>query len=89
MATKTLEATKLLEPAALLEQAKRLPVGARIELMNKIWSSLIKEGYEPEPTPEEEAEMERRWQDHLAHPEDAVPWETVKAEMEERFGIKL
>ncbi len=89
MATKTLEPAKPLEPAAILEQAKRLPVGARIELMNEIWSSLLKEGYEPEITPEEEAELERRWQDHLAHPEDAVPWETVKAEMEERFGIKL
>ena len=89
MATKTLEPTKLLEPAAILEQAKRLPVGTRIELMNEIWSSLVKEGYEPEITPEEEAELERRWQDHLAHPEDAVPWETVKAELEQKYGFKL
>ena len=82
-------ASTLLESATLLERVKRLTAAERIEVMNGIWTSLLQEGYEPKITPEEEAELERRWQDHLAHPEDALPWETVKAQLEERYGFKL
>lgn len=82
-------ASTLLESATLLERVKRLTAAERIEVMNGIWTSLLQEGYEPEITPEEEAELERRWQDHLVHPEDALPWKTVKAQLEERYGFKL
>ncbi|HYR59020.1 MAG TPA: addiction module protein [Chthoniobacteraceae bacterium] len=70
----------------LLEKAKQLPVAERVALMNEIWESLTAEGYEPDVTPEEAAELERRWQEHLAHPESAIPWEQVKAELEAKFG---
>lgn len=73
----------------LLEQVKRLPAAERIELMDEIQASLIAEGIAPDLSAEQEAELERRWQDHLAHPEDAIPWETVKANLAQKFGFKL
>ena len=57
--------------------------------MDEIQASLIAEGFAQDLSVEQEAELERRWQDHLAHPEDAIPWETVKANLTQKFGFKL
>lgn len=73
----------------LLEQVKRLPAAERIELMDEIHASLLAEGVDLEVAVAQEAELERRWQDHLAHPEDAIPWETAKANLASKFGFKL
>ena len=73
----------------LLEQVKRLPAAERIELMDEIQASLIAEGFAQDLSVEQEAELERRWQDHLAHPEDGIPWETAKANLTQKFGFKL
>ena len=73
----------------LLEQVKRLPAAERIELMDEIHVSLLAEGVDLEVAAAQEAELEARLADHIAHPEDVVPWETVKANLERKFGFKL
>jgi putative addiction module component (TIGR02574 family) len=56
-----------------------LPADKRADLAIALWESLSDpEREEALPvSPELAAELDRRWADHLAHPEAAVPWEQV------------
>jgi putative addiction module component (TIGR02574 family) len=45
-------------------------------------------GYDPDLTPEQAAELDRRLADFEANPHDGIPWEQVKAELDKRFGWK-
>ena len=75
--------------AQLLEQAKHLPVGERVRLWDGLWASLVDDGYIPELSPAQAAELDRRISDHKKNPDDVVPWEDVKADLEARHGWKL
>lgn len=65
--------------AALL----RLPAQDRIELAMALWESLSDEEREAELvlTPEQEAELDRRLEEHLANPGSAIPWEEVRRQL--------
>jgi len=70
----------------LLEQAKALPVSDRARLAQELWESLIESGYDPQITPEQRAELDRRLKDHRQNPNDVAPWDTVKANLEKKYG---
>ncbi len=70
----------------LLEAAKLLPQRERVELFNALWETLSKEGYYPEATAAQTAELQRRLEAHLRNPQDVVPWEQVKADAEDEYG---
>src|SRR6267378_6277407 len=53
----------------------------RIELAQRVWSNIIEGGYDPEPTAEQLAELERRMADFQKHPERGIPFEKVKAQL--------
>jgi putative addiction module component (TIGR02574 family) len=74
--------------ANLLEAAKALPLPERIELAEALWEDITKEGYEPPLTPAQEAELERRLEEHQKNPHTAIPWEQVKAELAQKYGRK-
>lgn len=62
----------------------RLSVPERIELIGLIWDSITDTAEEP-PIPDWHfRELERRREAADAHPGAAIPWETVKARLEDR-----
>jgi putative addiction module component (TIGR02574 family) len=65
--------------AALL----KLPAKDRIELAMALWDSLTDDGRGAELvlTPEQEAELDRRLEEHLATPGSAIPWEEVRRKL--------
>ena len=63
----------------LLEQAKKLDVDEQIELVEAIWDGIVSSGAVPALTDEQNAELDRRLADHLANPDDVVPWSEVRA----------
>ncbi len=69
----------------LLATAKALPLPERIELAEALWDSITQDGYEPPLTPAQEAEIDRRLDEHRRNPQSAIPWERVKAELEQRY----
>ena len=51
-----------------------------------LWESLFEAERvgELELTPEEAAELDRRWMDHVQRPQSAMPWDDVRRTLMER-----
>ena len=61
----------------------KLPAKDRIELAMALWDSLTDAEREAEfvLTAEQEAELDRRLEEHLANPTSAIPWEEVRRKL--------
>jgi putative addiction module component (TIGR02574 family) len=65
----------------VLNEVDSWPVEVRIQLVQEIWDRLADQGYEPELSAEQKAELDRRLAEDDAAPDDVVPWEEVKAQL--------
>ena len=72
--------------SSALSQLLKLPAGDRAELAMALWESLSTTEREQglDLTDEEAAELDRRWAEHLANPDSAVPWSEVRQKLLER-----
>jgi putative addiction module component (TIGR02574 family) len=57
----------------------RMSIDERLELVQAIWDSIAHSASRPPISDALRAELDRRLADHLANPQDVVPWEEVKA----------
>ena len=66
--------------SSALSQLLKLPAGDRAELAMALWESLseVERDGELALTDEQGAELDRRWAEHLANPDSAVPWSEVR-----------
>lgn len=67
----------------LVEASKSLSVEELMELFDALWE-IVDEHAAPdafELTPVQRTELDRRWEQHLRHPESAIPWEEAKARL--------
>ena len=58
----------------------------RIELAQRVWRNIQENGYDPDPTPEQMAELDRRLEEFEKHPERGIPAKQVFADIERRFA---
>ncbi len=63
----------------LLQQARALDIDEQIELVEAIWDGIVSRSAAPSLTEAQKTELDRRLADHLANPDDVVPWSEVKA----------
>lgn len=69
-----------------LTELLRLPAGERADLAMALWESLSDAERDAalELTPEQHAELERRWTEHQADPSSAIPWAEVRQRLRTR-----
>lgn len=63
----------------LLQQARGLDIDEQIELVEAIWDGIVSRDAAPSLTEAQNTELGRRLADHLANPDDVIPWSEVKA----------
>lgn len=66
-----------------LSQLLKLSADDRAELAMALWESLSDSEREKELalTDAQAAEIDRRWADHMANPESAIPWSEVRRKL--------
>ena len=69
-----------------VEQFRKLPVAEQHEAFEKIRE--IVHDFDPDLTPGQVAELDRRLADFEKNPHDGIPWEQVEADLNQRFGWK-
>ena len=69
----------------ILAAAKALPLDERIEVAEGLWEDIAGNGYDPDLTPEQIEELERRADRLCRNPQSGIPWEQVCAELPERL----
>jgi putative addiction module component (TIGR02574 family) len=70
----------------ILEQIRRLPPAEQYEVAEKIWEEFG--DFDDDLTPEQIAELDRRAERALAHPECCRPLDDLIADMEKRFRAR-
>ena len=70
-------------PSSPLAELLKLPASDRADLAMALWDSLtdVEREAELEMTDEQRAELDRRWAEHVANPDSAVPWADVRAKL--------
>jgi putative addiction module component (TIGR02574 family) len=70
-------------PSNNLAHLLKLPADERAEIAMALWESLTDQERESELelSSDQKAELDRRWDEHLANPESAVPWEEVRRKL--------
>ena len=70
-------------PSPPLSEIFKLPANERAELAMALWESLTEAERDAELvlSPEQEAELDRRWTEHLADPGSAIPWEDIRRKL--------
>jgi putative addiction module component (TIGR02574 family) len=69
--------------SSTLAQLLRLPPGDRAQLAMALWESLTDDERQTELalSPEQRAELDRRWADHEKRPDNAIPWSDVRRKL--------
>lgn len=65
---------------------KNLPLPERLELLDALWESIVEEGYEPPLTSAQADEIDHRLKAHQRNPHDVVDWQSIKTELDSKFG---
>ena len=70
-------------PSSPLSELLKLPAGDRAELAMALWDSLteVERDAELKLTAGQRVELDRRWAEHVANPESAIPWSDVRAKL--------
>jgi putative addiction module component (TIGR02574 family) len=70
----------------LLQQARLLDINEQIELVEAIWDGIVKSSAVPSLTEAQKTELDQRLEDHLAAPDNVVPWSEVKTAALAKIG---
>ena len=65
--------------AQLLSQARQLSVQDQLELAEALWDGIAERNAIPGPTEAQKAELDRRFEELKANPDDIVSWSEVRA----------
>jgi putative addiction module component (TIGR02574 family) len=65
------------DPTTAWQAVQTWPAEDRLELAIRLWDQLVEEGWQPQPTDDLAAELDRRLAAHEADPTNVRTWEQV------------
>ena len=68
-----------MDPTTALQAVQAWPVEEQLEFLFRAWDQILDSGWQPEPTEELRAELDRRLAAHEADPGNVLTWEQVLA----------
>ena len=68
-----------MNPTSTLETVREWSVPDRLEFVFRCWDQLVEDGWQPEPSDDLIAELDRRLAAHEANPTNVRTWEQVLA----------
>lgn len=68
-----------MDPTATLQIMRQWPVQERLDFLFGAWDQLVEDGWQPQPTDDLIAELDRRLAAHEADPSKVRTWEQVLA----------
>jgi len=66
-----------MDPLTTLQTVRQWSVEDRLDLVFRLWDQLVEDGWQPEPTDELIAELDRRLEAHAANPTNVRTWEQI------------
>jgi len=66
-----------MDTTATLQTIRGWSTDDRLDLVFRLWDQLVEDGWQPEPTDELIAELDRRLAAHEANPSNVRTWEQV------------
>lgn len=71
--------------SSMIEEIRQMSPRDRIELMRALLDEMAQDAEVDDLSEAQKAELLRRRDAHRADPSQGIPWETVRAEMRERY----
>ena len=68
-----------MDPSTTLQAVRAWPVEDQFQFVFQLWDQLVEDGWQPEPTDDLAAELDRRLAAHEADPANVRTWEQVVA----------
>lgn len=73
----------MVAPGSNLPDIDSLSIDDRLTLMERLWNSLVADGYTPQFTDEQKAELDRRLAKYANTPDAGISWEDAKRKVRE------
>ena len=70
-----------MQATKLLEEIRQLSADDRLDLLNQLWSELGASDAIAPLTPEQMRVLDARLEEHLANPDQVVPWDQARKQI--------
>jgi putative addiction module component (TIGR02574 family) len=70
-----------MDVAEALQAVGTLPAEEQLDFIFRAWDQLVDSGWQPEPSPELRAELDRRLDAHSKDPSKVLTWEEIEAHL--------
>ena len=66
-----------MDKQAVWQAVQAWPLDDQFDFVHRLWDHIVDSGWQPEMTADLKAELDRRWANYQANPENVFTWEQL------------